>query len=649
MKKVILSVVVLSTALLLCCGGITDAQGRPREEDTVTINLHNVEWGVLLKQVARELDKTVLVPPEFDKKSKVSVIGDTGVGLRRGKQFKDDFLSLIRILLSMGKTPYTIEETDKFIRIVMPDQVSPRFVSKLGSDAPYEYVALIHRFKFIDIKDSASSFRSLLQRINPKVVSVTVITESNSIVVRGNSYDVAKFQKMVEFIDQEIPTLKIETRNYTIQYYPARELEKIVRDFVQKLKPSSGASKAPKNLVDEHNVEVIFDSRGGIITMIGYKASIEAVVSFVKSVDLKIPVESRLRLYSLKNAKAEKLEPVLKALFTQTPKTGAGAPARDIRDVVPVIVAVKENNAILVNATKEDHDEIANLVEMLDKERYQVFIEAYIVEMSNDKMREIGVELATLDEPGEKVRGFGGTFMGLSSLDPTAGRIPIPPSGGLLAGIWRNTAGKIPLILALSANEGEAKVLASPFIRAYDNEKAVIRRSQEIPYETQIVDSSGRVIGSQTSGFYTAKLELEITPNISNAENLNLDIKQTVEQFFRSGFTERPAKTSSYAATYVSVPSGKPIIIGGLSKISNEKTVQKVPFFGDIPVFKWLFSKTKKSSNKTSLYIFITPHIIKDQADQLKIDKEYGRALELLKLERESWNDKKKRKSSRKK
>ena len=57
------------------------------------------------------------------------------------------------------------------------------------------------------------------------------------------------------------------------------------------------------------------------------------------------------------------------------------------------------------------------------------------------------------------------------------------------------------------------------------------------------------------------------------------------------------------------------IVIGGLVGDSTEDGTNQVPLLGNIPLLGWLFKAKAVKREKTNLYIFLTPQIVRTQQD----------------------------------
>ena len=74
-----------------------------------------------------------------------------------------------------------------------------------------------------------------------------------------------------------------------------------------------------------------------------------------------------------------------------------------------------------------------------------------------------------------------------------------------------------------------------------------------------------------------------------------------------------PQEKSSTVITSIKLDNGHTAVIGGLLQDQNTKTVNKVPWLGDLPVIGYLFKGETTSKTRDNLIIFLTPRIVRDQ------------------------------------
>lgn len=160
------------------------------------------------------------------------------------------------------------------------------------------------------------------------------------------------------------------------------------------------------------------------------------------------------------------------------------------------------------------------------------------------------------------------------------------------------------LNLELSAMEADkkGKVVSSPRVTTANQHKAKIASGTEIPY----LEASSS--GAATVAFKSAVLSLEVTPQITPDDKIimELDVKKDrVGQVFNGV----PSIETQNINTQVLVGNGETLVLGGIYEQTERNDVEKVPFFGDIPVIGNAFKRKTKQDDKTELLIFITPKI----------------------------------------
>ena len=111
--------------------------------------------------------------------------------------------------------------------------------------------------------------------------------------------------------------------------------------------------------------------------------------------------------------------------------------------------------------------------------------------------------------------------------------------------------------------------------------------------------------------FKKATLTLDVTPQITPDDKINMDLevsKDSVGEVFNGV----PSINTRRIKTQVLVDNGETAVLGGIYEETKTDGVDKVPFFGDLPVLGNLFKRTLNTNDKTELLIFITPKILQE-------------------------------------
>lgn len=278
-------------------------------------------------------------------------------------------------------------------------------------------------------------------------------------------------------------------------------------------------------------------------------------------------------------------------------------------------------NSIIAYQTQERLDELRRIVAQLDIPVRQVMIEARIVEANVDYDKALGVNwrgarvgdnnfvVGGSDGNRTGAPGFGqnaGTQNPTTSLGTFVDMGTIGATSGLGIGfITDNTI----LDLELSAMEktGNGEIVSQPKVVTSDKETAKILKGTEIPY--QEASSSG----ASTTSFKEAALSLEVTPQITPDNRIIMEVKvnkDSVGQVFEGV----PSIDTNEVNAKVLVADGETIVIGGVFSNAQVKSVDKVPFLGDVPYLGRLFKRDVVQNDKSELLIFLTPRIMNNQA-----------------------------------
>jgi type IV pilus assembly protein PilQ len=178
--------------------------------------------------------------------------------------------------------------------------------------------------------------------------------------------------------------------------------------------------------------------------------------------------------------------------------------------------------------------------------------------------------------------------------------------GNFAFSLFRLPAGLL-LNLELSALETDhkGKVVSSPRVTTANQQKAVIVQGTRIPY---LQASSS---GATNVAFVDAVLSLEVTPQITPDDKIimDLEVKKDKVGTILSGV---PSIDTQRVTTQVLVANGETAVLGGIYEQVERSDVDKVPFFGDLPIMGNLFKRKTIQTDKTELLIFVTPKVMDD-------------------------------------
>jgi general secretion pathway protein D len=599
----------------------------------VTIDFDNVDIGVLVKFVSELTGKNFIIDDKV--KGKVTIISPKKIPL---EDVYKVFLSVLEV------NGFTVVPAGNMTKII--PSVSAREKS------------LETRFKkdLTEPDDRMVTQVVSLERANPdeiKRVLDPIISKSSSVL----SYPPAGILVITDYLSnikrlQEIITaLDVEGAGDQISYIPltnasASEVVKSLMTIFQQRRPNTTA------------IRVVPDSRTNSIIILASVADTETVRKLVALMDKDAPRgESNIQVYRLQNSIAEDLAKVLNSIIKDSGASAAtGGAATGQKALAPVVsknvqvVPDKATNTLVVMAEREDYKILENIIKQLDVPRPMVYIEALIMEVNANKAFNIGVEWRGLKDTGSitgmdsgkavAIIGSGGagsttpggynildsltttTSTGVSAAFPGGFSMGIIGAGITIGGI---TFPSIGAVIQAYKTDSEVSILSTPQIMTLDNEEAEINVGSNVPYITRqdsTTTSATYPVNYNTYEYKDVGVVLNITPHINEENFIRLKISQQVTKVTSASTSATPTTLKRTAKTTVVVKDNETIVIGGLVGDSTQDNTYKVPLLGDIPLLGWLFKTNSTSREKTNLYVFLTPHIVRTQKNAANLYQE---------------------------
>lgn len=618
------------------------AAGEPKKQAAksaqyVTIDFDNVDIQVFVKFVSELTGKNFVIDDKV--KGKVTIISPRKISI-------DEVYKVFESVLEVnGFATVTAGDVIKIVPALQAreKQLETR-VGKQDINQEDKIVTQIISLENANPDD--------VKRVLDPLISRTSIIMSypptGMLIITDYLSNILKIMEIVDAID-------VEGMAGQISYLPLKKAvaTDVVRSLTLLFQPQPGR-------VPPAPIRLVADERANAVIVAASVMDSDRIKKLIEFMDKDIPKgAAALKVYRLQNAVAEDLAKVLMNI----PRGGSAAPgatpgqaaagavvgkspllSRDVQ-----IVADKATNTLIITATSDDYKILEDVIQSLDISRPMVYIEALVMEVKVTKNFQVGVEwrglvdttsttalggvgsAAFIGSGGLGAAGGYSTFPNVN-IGTTGGSVAFPPGfslGMLGAGITIGgiTFPSIGAVLQAYQLDRDVSILSTPQIMTLDNEEAEINVGENVPYLSRQDTSSGltTTAGGINYSSYEYKdvgVTLNITPHI-NAENyVRLKLDQKVSKVTTGADIARPTTLKRQAKTTVVVKDRETIVIGGLMGDSTDVSTYQLPCLGSIPVLGWLFKSASQSREKTNLYVFITPHIIRSQKDAAELYKD---------------------------
>ncbi|MDP8217325.1 MAG: secretin and TonB N-terminal domain-containing protein [Candidatus Theseobacter exili] len=330
-------------------------------------------------------------------------------------------------------------------------------------------------------------------------------------------------------------------------------------------------------------------------------------------------VERITRIFALKHVDAKDVRESLSGMVTQygviqimTRSAGIGSEKTEGRSNVLIITDIPSNVK-----------KLEQIVSQLDKPVPQVMIQAKIMEVSVNDEKDLGINWNLEASVGGASRATTFPFDNKKALHSRylQGAFPATTSADFTFGTL--SFANLTAALKLLETKVNTNILSSPKITTLDNQEASIHVGDIVPipkYTYNDERGAWEITGYEEQ---EVGITLKVTPHVSG-EYIVMTVFPEISEITGwvkgpSGENEKPMLSTRRTDTQVKVKNGETIVIAGLIKDKEIKTVSKVPILGDIPILGLLFRRHNPVKEKIDLLIFLTPYILTDEKAKEKL------------------------------
>ncbi|MBW1699087.1 MAG: type II secretion system secretin GspD [Deltaproteobacteria bacterium] len=609
-----------------------------KSERYITIDFNNVDIVVFIKFISELTGRNFIIDQRV--RGKVTIISPSKISLEEAYKVFESVLEV---------HGYTTVEAGKVTKIVpAPDARTKSIETKLRKEAisgEDRVVTQLIPLRYANPNEIKRLFAPLVSK-NSVILSYP---PTNMLILTDVYSNVQRLLRIIEIID--VAKIGLELSVIPLEYADATKFAKLMSDIFRQ-------RRTPRKGEPDIALRFVADERTNTIILLASEQDTHRVKRLIGLLDRKTPRgKEKIRVYYLEHANAEELAKVLQSLPTKTVERGKGKKPSVVAGEVS-ITADKATNSLIIMAGKDDYQVLEDIIKQLDIPRAMVYIESLIMEVSVEKGFQIGVRWRALGQTNiqDATTTGGGAFSGGSDnidentiLEPGGGGFALGVISGAIDIVTSGGTITVPNVAAIASafeSDRDVHILSTPQILTTDNEEARIVVGRNVPFRTRSTQIEGTAQTFASFEYRDVGLTLKITPQISKDRQVRLNISQELtaladpRELQETDF--RPTTLKRSIDTTVVVEDGSTVVIGGLIDETFTQRDSAVPCLGNIPGLGWLFRQRTQAAEKTNLFVFLSPRVIKNKTEAadvyLKKKEEMSEIKEgKIKMYEKSW------------
>lgn len=295
---------------------------------------------------------------------------------------------------------------------------------------------------------------------------------------------------------------------------------------------------------------------------------------------------------------------------------------------------IARSKVLIVSDIPPVLDKITEVIKKIDVKPAQIFIQARIFEVNRDRLKDFGFDWGTgtngattsaitdntLSTGQTTLGGHGlGSLVKPSGFNPKAGSAfsgVNPYNVGLELVFKKISSPQFEIVLHALEEDVGTNTLSAPRILALNNQEATILVNTRYPIlKSEITTTGGTTpLETQTLDYYQdIGIQLNVVPQVGANNSINMVIHPAVTSYTDTlSDNAYPIIQNREAETRILMQSGETVVIGGLIKDVQIKSIEGVPFLKDIPYLGRLFRRDTVDTEKVELLVFLTATIITD-------------------------------------
>ncbi len=570
-----------------------------------------VEFLPLTEAISEMYKVNIIFGEKVKAKDKLHVLFPDGI------EKKDAWKFFVYALDMMGITYYKVNKYHKFVsEAEMPRTPCDLFIDKFPKvDQQNPHISFLYRPKHLPVEEAVK----LVEKFKAKEGSV--VQFDDALLYIDWQHNIPRTLGILNALDVG--------DNKTVVYIwkAANSNVTDVAQIVEKLFTKAGSDRKSSAVGIE---SILADERSDQLIIAGTEEGCKKVLQLLPKLDVPITRDEEMEIVYLKAQKAQDLASTLQGIVSQKSSGKKKGKHKFNQDLEVKISANEQYNALLLIGPRSGIRELKQVIAKLDHLQQQVMLEVIVMEVTLTDSEKMGVSLAG----GKKLSALDAILMGSSSyaglsavqLNPASlmgmavgAQGPAIEGSGDAYGLDSDLPSFGAVIQALQS-DANVNLLSNPYLMGADGEEAEIIVGSNVPYITGTSRDRNNMpilsIQRQDIG-----LSVKMKPEINEDNNVRIELEVNIEDLLGISETMGPTTSKRSLKTTVISSNGGHVALGGLTRDRKIADAEKIPGAGDVPLLGRIFKSDKSSTEKVSLILFITPHIITSTEELKRIFK----------------------------
>ncbi len=642
-----------------------DSSGRQsykKKEKKISFNFDNEDLVKIINRYAAKKGINILLPQgALAITSKVTFKYPKKLPLSQAEYYLNLFLDLAGYTMHPSGNFYVITKTDQNAA----REPYPLYIGIHPDDLPQgdqriRAVFYLSNLKVPENIQNSEPLNLILKDMLSNQAQYLFDPRSNGIIITDKANSIASAMKIIVELDtvgtkdviEIVPLYNSSSKTIT------ELLKSQIIATAQSPQGQKPTFKTDSGLYFAPNTHVASDDRTNSVIIMGRENAVQRLKEFIQEYLDAAPDSgnSILHIYDLQYLDAEAFARVLQGLIESkgigmqsTRDTGQTKYFDGVKVVAEAFKPSSDKtgsgiggNRLVIAAPNNIWPQIKTLIEELDKPNLETIIEVLVVDLTLDKSKSIagqtrlpqtyqnfdehtGMQAQSAQILGQILDNT--TTTPPTTLDADLLRILIGSSTSMATSASSNdndgsliiafndprgtgtTDGWVWSVLKILNTQAETNVLSRPFIVALNNTPArVFNKEIRQLSGNQSIGEGG--ISTIKQKDYEAKLELQVTPRISSADRLNLQIQVDIQEFVSPTNINNATRITRQVKTSANLHTGQILVVGGLRQTRESNGESGVPILKDIPILGRFFSSESKDTIQTDLVIFFKPTIV---------------------------------------